>query len=258
MMKRRNLWAAAGGAALTSGAAALARQPRLFELRIYRLTPQRADDLVAMFEAHFLDAYQAAGAAILATFRDRDDPNRWVWIRAFADEAQRDAALKGFYGSDVWLRRRAEANATIQDASDALLLQEHAGALASLAAPGPGARLSNAVIECTRYLPKTAQDGESLNALLADMAALTARQGGVRVAHLTNAARARTNARRPVRTEPAIVTLTRFADLKAYDACAQALRNTPDWANLDAACRAQVAAPIERYRLQPTARSALR
>jgi hypothetical protein len=38
----------------------------LFEPRFYRTRPGRRDELIAMFEAHFRPAYEAAGATILA------------------------------------------------------------------------------------------------------------------------------------------------------------------------------------------------
>ena len=95
----------------------------LIELRSYRTRRGRREELIAMFEAHFLDAYEAAGATIVATFRHRADADRWVWIRAFTDAASRESALHSFYGGATWKRLANACNATIADVSDAWLLQ---------------------------------------------------------------------------------------------------------------------------------------
>jgi alpha-D-ribose 1-methylphosphonate 5-triphosphate synthase subunit PhnH len=94
----------------------------LFELRRYRARPGRRDELIAMFEAHFRPAYEAAGATILASWTAPAEPDRWVWIRAFTDARARREALKAFYGGSVWARLGAACNATIADASEARVL----------------------------------------------------------------------------------------------------------------------------------------
>lgn len=95
----------------------------LFELRRYRARPGRRDELIAMFEAHFRAAYEAAGATILASWTVPDEPDRWVWIRAFTDAAARRRALEGFYGGEVWSRLGPACNATIADAREAWVLR---------------------------------------------------------------------------------------------------------------------------------------
>jgi hypothetical protein len=259
MMKRRTILAAAAAAAAgagapTAGAAALG----LFELRSYQTRPGKRDALIGMFEAHFLDAYQQSGATILGTFRNLDDPDRWVWIRAFADHAGRAAALERFYGGEVWRARSAACNATILDVSDALLLQTQSRAWATVAAPGHGAPEPASLIECVRYLPRSEEDDALLSDTLAEMAAVQSRHGGAPIAHLTSAVLAKIDPRRPVRIDPAIVVLTGFVDASAHDACARSLATCADWARLEARCSKRLNAPIERWRLQPTSRSALR
>lgn len=98
--------------------------PRLFELRSYVARPGRRDELIDMFERIFLDAYEVAGARIVGTFRALDDPDRWVWIRAFADAASRGAALRAFYGGEIWLRNATACDALIANVAEALLLRD--------------------------------------------------------------------------------------------------------------------------------------
>ena len=59
---------------------------------------------------------------ILGTFRDLDDPQRFVWLRAFADMESRARALDDFYRGPVWRRHRERANATMLDSDNVLLL----------------------------------------------------------------------------------------------------------------------------------------
>lgn len=95
----------------------------VFELRAYRTHPGRRDDLIAMFETHFCPAYEAAGATILASWTVLEEPDRWVWIRAFPDGASRRRALDGFYGGGVWAELADRCRATIADARTAFLLR---------------------------------------------------------------------------------------------------------------------------------------
>ena len=62
------------------------------ELRQYVLKPGAADALVEVFEAEFVESQEALGMAIGGLFHDRDDADRFVWMRGFASmEARRDA-----------------------------------------------------------------------------------------------------------------------------------------------------------------------
>ncbi len=83
-----------------NGAAALATG--VLELRQYTLHPQGRDALIEVFEAHFIDSQEAVGAQVLGSFRDLDDPDRFVWLRGFADMATRADGLTRFYGGPVW------------------------------------------------------------------------------------------------------------------------------------------------------------
>jgi hypothetical protein len=60
---------------------------------------------------------------VLGTFRDLDDPDRFVWMREFADLETRKNALEGFYYGPVWKEHRTAANATIIDSDNVLLLR---------------------------------------------------------------------------------------------------------------------------------------
>jgi len=93
------------------------------ELRQYALHPGRRDELIALFEREFIESQEDCGLRLLGLFRDLDDPDRFVWLRGFADMPARAAALASFYGGPVWKAHREAANATMIDSDDVLLLR---------------------------------------------------------------------------------------------------------------------------------------
>lgn len=95
----------------------------VLELRQYTLHPGRREDLIELFDREFVETQDAVGAQVLGQFRDRDDADRFVWLRGFADMATRGRALPAFYGGPAWTAHRDEANDTMIDSDDVLLLR---------------------------------------------------------------------------------------------------------------------------------------
>ncbi|HEY0437902.1 MAG TPA: NIPSNAP family protein [Phenylobacterium sp.] len=119
---RRQLLAAGLLAAAGPAFAASSLDWPIVELRQYTLKGGRRDELIALFEREFIESQAAVGAQVLATFRDRDDPDRFVWMRGFRSMETRGEALKAFYFGPVWKAHRQAANATILDSDNVLLL----------------------------------------------------------------------------------------------------------------------------------------
>jgi hypothetical protein len=116
-----------GAALLASPAGAVTRSIQgsfpIVELRQYTLHEGQRDTLIDLFEREFIEPQEAQGMKVLGTFRDLDRPDRFVWIRGFKDMDSRAAGLTGFYlNSPVWKAHRDEANATIIDSDNVLLL----------------------------------------------------------------------------------------------------------------------------------------
>lgn len=97
------------------------------ELRQYTLKSGRRDTLIELFEREFVDPLNAAGAYVLGTFRDVDDPDRFVWLRGFETMDERAEALTTFYGGPVWAAHRSAANDTMVDSDNVLLLRARDG-----------------------------------------------------------------------------------------------------------------------------------
>src|SRR5262245_3006525 len=95
----------------------------VLELRQYTLKPGQRDKLIDLFERHFIESQEAVGMTLVGQFRDRRRPNHFVWVRGFADMLSRHKALDSFYGGPVWAAHRDEANGTMLDSDDVLLLK---------------------------------------------------------------------------------------------------------------------------------------
>jgi hypothetical protein len=112
----------------------------VLELRQYTLRPGQRERLVALFERAFIESQEALGIVLPGQFVDADDADRFIWLRGFADMAARTRALAAFYDGPVWRAHRDEANATMIDSDDVLLLRPlQPFDLRGLLRPPPGA-----------------------------------------------------------------------------------------------------------------------
>lgn len=118
----------------------------VIEFRQYVMQPRQRDVLIDLFEREFVSGQEEVGMTILGQFRVADDAHAFVWMRAFADMEARRRALTDFYDGECWARHRDEANATMIDVSNVLLLtpegpgfadsdREHDGAMVAIVAP---------------------------------------------------------------------------------------------------------------------------
>ena len=93
------------------------------ELRQYTLRPGQRDALIDLFERYFIEGQESVGMTLIGQFRDRRRPDHFVWLRGFPDMERRHQALEAFYGGPIWARHRDQANATMLDSDDVLLLR---------------------------------------------------------------------------------------------------------------------------------------
>lgn len=251
VMSRRQLLAAA---ALPGAVAAQApARPTLFELRRYRTRPGRRDELVTMFEDHFLDAYERAGARIVATWRDLDAADRWVWIRAFESAATRQAALAGFYGSPTWQARAEACNATLAEVSDARALAVAAGDPLAEAAPS-----SRSLIEARVCRLKAGDAARVAEFHAAQVTPVLAALGAEPVATLVTPAEPPPDPRRTLLAGHWMVVLSRFDSAAAHARHRRALAASAVAREAEHALAERVRGTVAVWRLQPTPRSRLR
>jgi len=138
------------------------------ELRQYKIVAGKRDAMIALFEREFVDSQEVVGARLVGQFRDMDDPNRFTWIRAFPDMAERQKALTAFYYGPVWRAHRNEANGMLDDNDNVFLLRAAwdgsgfgppAGSRVAAGATPPPAGV---VVATVYYLWKAPEEGFSL------------------------------------------------------------------------------------------------
>jgi NIPSNAP len=95
----------------------------VLELRQYTLHPGKRDVLIDLFDRELVETQEAAGMAILGQFRDLDEPDRFIWLRGFDSMSSRAQALASFYGGPAWKAHSAQANVTMIDSDNVLLLR---------------------------------------------------------------------------------------------------------------------------------------
>lgn len=198
----------------------------VIELRQYTLHPGRRDDLIELFEREFVEPQEAVGIRVIGTFRDLGDPDRFVWIRGFADMTTRLAGLQTFYGGPVWREHREAANATMIDSADVLLLEPVDGTFPLVQRPAVGAGRPGP----SRVLVMVSPAGAPAPSLGSPMVTM-------RTSDAVNDFPAL-----PVRTDKAVVRFARFPDAAAL-----------------AAARAEMGwSEAQLIELEPTARSRYR
>jgi hypothetical protein len=95
----------------------------VLELRQYTVKHGRRDNLIELFERHFVESQESLGMTVIGQFRDRRRADRFVWLRGFSSMESRHRALEAFYGGPIWAAHAPEANDTMVDFDDVLLLK---------------------------------------------------------------------------------------------------------------------------------------
>ena len=251
----------ASGFASTAFAAAAPACCGVIELRQYTLRPGQRDVLIELFEREFIESQEAHRMRIVGLFRDLDGPDRFVWLRGFADMPTREAALSGFYGGPVWQARRAAANATMVDSDDVLLLRPLGEETAFPDAPlpaGDAARRGRGVVEARLLYAASDMPPARIEAAVEALDAALHAAGGTRLAVLVSERAANNFPGLPVREgENVLAWFAALPDEAARARLREALADSPDWRRAEAALTAGAPRGPEALRLAPTTRSRL-
>ena len=234
----------------------------VLELRQYTLHPGRRDELIALFEREFVEPQEAAGMRVLATFRDLDDPDRFVWMRGFPDMPSRAESLAAFYGGPAWKAHRDAANATMVDSDNVFLLRPlgcDQGLLAALRRrpPAGAAPRAGGVFTITICPLRKPADEALVHAFDQCIHPWWVGVGGDLLACWVTEPAPNNFPRLPVHEgKPVVAWLTRFDDEATQLRHAALLRASgclerPEW-------RAHLSGEATQLRLAPTPRSALR
>ena len=192
----------------------------VIELRQYTLKPGRRDELIELFDREFVETQEEAGMVVLGQFRDLDDPDRFVWLRGFRDMAVRRHALTAFYGGPVWAEHGPQANDTMIDSDDVLLLRPLSDASGLAVSPSerprPGAPAPNRFVSAAVWsFPPAQHHGIAL--IRDGLLPVLRDTGPAPLAALTTETAHNTFPRLPIRTgENVAVVVTSYPDESAH------------------------------------------
>jgi hypothetical protein len=226
----------------------------IVELRQYVLVPGCRDVLVDLFDKHFVDGQEAVGINVFGQFLDLDDPNRFVWLRGFPSMAARSEGLRSFYAGPVWRTYRIQANATMVDSDNVLLLRPVECRPVECGAADVDVEGDSlvAVLVASLPHPPTPADLACARAVAKSFADAGARVLGV---YATHAAENNFPAL-PVRDDPVLVWITRHSDAAEHARHLAAV--TSEWLRPGSRSHAESSRAPQVLRLYPTRRSKLR
>lgn len=228
----------------------------IVELREYILHPGQRDVLIELFDREFVETQEAVGMRVIGQFRDLDRPDRFVWLRGFADMPGRAAGLSAFYGGPVWKTHRDAANGTMIDSDNVLLLR------AVLDPPAPAQRDTagpgGLVLATIWSFAKPLEPGFSA-ALVGDLAPMLVAAGASLLGAFETEESPNNFPALPVRQgEHVFVWLAGFRDEEDCERGLAALEASPAWSAILARLQPGFSAIPQKLRLAPTSRSSLR
>jgi hypothetical protein len=241
----------------------MSRHSPIIELRRYRLHPNRRDDLIDIFDTHFLEGQERHGMKIIGQFRDLDDPDAFVWFRGFDSMQARHLALTGFYDGPVWHKHRSAANATMIDSDDVLLLhparEDSDFELPVARSVDHGVKPGSGIFRITTYKLKTPAENGFLDFYKTALTPVLDDAGDRQIALLVSERRENSFTRLPVRLgENVLVSVSRFDSAAAEADFDRALVGRKDFDRIQTKLTTWLIAPLVTARLKPTAGSLLR
>jgi hypothetical protein len=238
----------------------------IIDLRQYTLYPGTLDSFIELFDREFVETQEAVGMRVIGQFRDLGDPNRFVWMRGFADMPSRERGLTAFYvHGEAWKQHAEAARSKMIDSSDALLLHPVQPNTAFKLEP-PGQRPAfeseaprGLVVATIHQLPMPA-DAQFLQFFDSEVAPALTEAGGRILGLFATEDSPNNFPRLPLRErENVFVTFLGFHEIEAYHRYMAALGKSAQWrGEIYPALVRRLQRPPQILRLAPTSRSQLR
>ena len=74
----------------------------IVEVRTYKTKPGMRDAFIAVFESRSIAGQRAAGMQVTGPLVDLEDPDVFIFMRAFPSLEERDRMKSAFYDGDEW------------------------------------------------------------------------------------------------------------------------------------------------------------
>jgi len=250
---------------MSVGTATITRMTSMVELRQYELVPGRRDALITLFEREFVESQEAVGIHLIGTFVDLDNPDRFVWMRGFRDNAARTEALGGFYYGPIWAAHSTAANATMIDSDNVLLLRSTGAGPGFPTAPD-GAAPDGEVAPPSMYAvsvyatPLDSDEADLIRFFDAHVLPVASSAGAHTVGLLRTDPVENGFPALPVRDgERVLVWIRRFSDIDEHARHIERMGRCDAWQHdVTPALAARVGPAAQELRLAPTRRSRLR
>jgi hypothetical protein len=194
-----------------------------------------------------VDGQRATGVRLHGEFRDANHSDRFVWLRGFADMADRERSLQAFYKGPVWKENREAANATMVDVSDVLLLEP-------VDRPGFSlARRMTSLMVATIYLLESPADAAFIEFFNEKVRPVMAEAGAPPVAALRTLQAANNFPALPLREgENAFVWFASFVTRSEYQRYLERLAQSKTWPAIQAELAARLVSQPTALELEPT------
>jgi len=95
----------------------------IVEVRRYRIKPGKRDEFIKFFETRSIPALRDYGMRVLGPLLDVENPNAFVFLRAFPSLEARDTMKDAFYSSDLWKNDMESIAMPMIDSYDVVLTE---------------------------------------------------------------------------------------------------------------------------------------
>ena len=99
----------------------------IVEVRSYRIKPGRRAEFIEFFETRAVPAQRAHGMRVLGPLLDVENPNKFVWLRAFPSPEERDRMKDAFYEGELWKNELEAVAMPMLDSYDVVLCETSPG-----------------------------------------------------------------------------------------------------------------------------------
>jgi hypothetical protein len=104
----------------------------IVEVRSYRIKPGRRAEFIRLFETRAVPALRSHGMNVLGPLLDVENPNKFVWLRAFPSLDERDRMKVAFYEGELWKNELEAIAMPMLDSYDVILCETSPGCVFDL------------------------------------------------------------------------------------------------------------------------------
>ena len=95
----------------------------IVEVRRYRIKPGRREEFLEFFASRSVPALRSHGMQVLGPFIDLENPNAFVWLRAFPSLEARDEMKAAFYEGELWMKELEAIAMPMLESYDVILTE---------------------------------------------------------------------------------------------------------------------------------------